>query len=152
MRKRVLILLSALMVICAFVWLAFRHPRAGPLALFAVVRTNALGKPQVILQFTNGTARDQRILFVNVERKTPFQWEHDKVAAKTFKCPVLIAPKFSGFVMTCDLPEPKARQRYTMLCLPERNRVERFVKEVRSLLGELRESPIQEILTAEVEP
>ena len=105
----------------------------------------------MILQFTNGTPRDQRIVFVNVERKIANHWGQDNVALETFKPPVLLVPRRSGFLLACDVPESAARQRYTMFCTPEANRIDQFAAKIRSLLWQDRKMPV-EVLTGEVEP
>jgi hypothetical protein len=141
----------AAIALVVFLWLAFRQASPGPLALLVVGKTNTLGKPRMILQFTNGTPRDQRIVFVNVERKIANHWGQDNVALETFKPPVLIVPRRSGFLLACDVPESAARRRYTMFCTPEENRIDQFASNIRFLLREDRKIPV-EILTTEVEP
>lgn len=149
--KRVLLLSAAVALVV--VWLAFRHHEPGRLELLIVGRTNVPGPSQVLLLLTNGTRRDYRILSVNAERyvSTNGPWRPDPLAMKGLAPPKPVLSARSGFVLICDLPEPKVPQRYTMLYLLEENVTESLAADVCSLLGKPRQL-VTETLSAEVEP
>jgi hypothetical protein len=134
-------------------WLTFRNGEPGTLALRVIGKTNALGRAQTMLLLTNGTGRNYRIVAANVERYAKPSWVQDSLAIRSFKpspFPFVLSTR-CGLALTSDLPEPKARQRFTIQCIVENSRLEDFVQQVRSLL--LRDTVIRvDTLTAEVEP
>jgi hypothetical protein len=143
---------TAAVVFAVALWFVFRHREPGELALSVVGKTGITGEREVIFELTNSTATAYRVIFVGAERWDAGAWMHDPYfrTVGLIGGPQHVAAYARSFLML-HLPEPRARERYTVVCAREGNRLEEFLRYLWWHVSDVK--PAEQVtLNVEVEP